>query len=165
MKLTALSLMLLTPLAAFADSPDLQTPSPVIYLADNLDEPDRLGYCLDTVGRGLSDRAHIHSCKPRGGDVQFEFLEHSGQIKSATFDDLCLDIAGEAFALTACTDAPSQSFTYDPEEGTLEPSVRPNTCLVSSASSRRAGPFMARNLFLSDCDATPDALRRWVILP
>ncbi|NRB29925.1 MAG: hypothetical protein HRU27_04945, partial [Rhizobiaceae bacterium] len=65
---------------ALAADPDLKTPSPVIYLADNLDEKDNLGWCIDTVGRGLSDRLHAHSCKPRGGDVQFKFDAQTGQI-------------------------------------------------------------------------------------
>ena len=52
-----------------AAPPELQTPAPVIYLADNLDEQDKLGWCIDTVGQGLSDRLHAHSCKPHGGDV------------------------------------------------------------------------------------------------
>ena len=45
-----------------AEPPILQTPAPVIFLADNLDEPDHLGFCIDTVGRGKSDRIHVHSC-------------------------------------------------------------------------------------------------------
>ena len=54
-----------------AVSPNLQTPSPVIYLSDNLDEERNLGYCLDPRGRGFSERLHAHSCTPRGGDEQF----------------------------------------------------------------------------------------------
>ena len=55
--------------SAYAAPPDLQTPAPVVYLADNLDEQDKLGWCIDTVGRGFGERLHAHSCKPRGGDV------------------------------------------------------------------------------------------------
>lgn len=51
---------------ASAAPPDLKTPAPVIFLADNLDENQNLGFCIDTVGRGLSDRLHAHSCKPQG---------------------------------------------------------------------------------------------------
>ena len=51
----------------------IETPSPVIHLRDNLDEADGLGWCIDTIGRGLSNQLHAHSCKPQGGDVQFRF--------------------------------------------------------------------------------------------
>ena len=51
--------------------PKIKTPAPVIHLSNNLDEKDELGYCIDTIGRGRSDRLHLHSCKPEGGDVQF----------------------------------------------------------------------------------------------
>ena len=81
-----------------AASPNLQTPSPVIYLADNLDEERNLGYCLDTRGRGFSERMHAHSCKPRGGDVQFIYQRESSQIRSATFDSKCVVVLGEAAA-------------------------------------------------------------------
>ena len=57
----------------FGTEPYIKTPSPVIYLENNLDEKDNLGYCLDTIGRGFADKLHAHSCKPRGGDVQFRY--------------------------------------------------------------------------------------------
>ena len=41
--LRAVLLLLLIPMAASAAPPDLRTPAPVIYLADNLDEKDKLG--------------------------------------------------------------------------------------------------------------------------
>jgi len=58
-------------LSANAAPPELQTPEPVIYLADNIDEKDNLGWCIDTLGRGWSEQLQTHSCKPQGGDVQF----------------------------------------------------------------------------------------------
>ena len=54
-------LMLCSPMAAYSAPPDLKTPTPVIYLADNLDEQDNLGFCIDTVGRGFAERLHAHS--------------------------------------------------------------------------------------------------------
>ncbi len=54
---------------AVAEPPQLQTSAPVIFLADNLDEQDKLGWCIDTQGRGFSERLHAHSCKPQGGNV------------------------------------------------------------------------------------------------
>ena len=56
-----------------ASIPNIKTPAPVIYLEDNLGEKDQLGYCIDTKGRGFGEKLHAHSCKPRGGDVQFRY--------------------------------------------------------------------------------------------
>ena len=41
--------------------PQIRTPLPVIYLEDNLDEKDDLGYCIDTVGSGFAEKLHAHS--------------------------------------------------------------------------------------------------------
>ena len=77
-------------------APDLKTPAPVIYLADNLDEQDKLGYCIDTVGRGFGERLHAHSCKPRGGDVQFTHDPDARRIMSATFAGKCAELLAPA---------------------------------------------------------------------
>ena len=78
MKRIAFACLLVIPVTAanvaFADPPDMKSPTPVIHLADNLDEADNLGWCIDTFGRGLSDRLNAHSCKPQGGDVQFRYV-------------------------------------------------------------------------------------------
>ena len=68
-----LSLLVLVAASAIAAPPELQTPEPVIYLADNIDEQDALGWCIDTLGRGWSEQLQTHSCKPQGGDVQFAY--------------------------------------------------------------------------------------------
>ena len=94
----ALLLLLGLPAAAYAAPPDLRTPAPVIYLADNLDEQDGLGWCIDTRGRGFSDRLHAHSCKPRGGDVQFRYDEAARRIASATFAGKCAALLAPAAA-------------------------------------------------------------------
>merc|ERR1719316_2658610 len=84
-----LCILLCIALPTDAGSPDLKTPEPVIYLADNLDEKDNLGFCIDTVGKGLSEKLHAHSCKPKGGDVQFYYNAASRQIVSATYSGKC----------------------------------------------------------------------------
>ena len=161
MKVVSIALCAMLPVAALAEGPALQTPAPVLYLADNLDEPDALGYCLDTVGRGLSDRAHLHSCKPRGGDVQF-MHDDQGQIKSATFDDLCLDVS-EGFALTRCAGGAGQVFTWS-DTAELRLASAPDLCLARAPESRRAGPFVARDLVLASCETTPINLKTWAYL-
>lgn len=155
-------------LPAAAAEPDLKTPSPVIYLADNLDEKDNLGWCIDTFGRGLSDRLHAHSCKPRGGDVQFKFDAQSGQIQSATFDGLCAELLAPAangvkLGLLDCKDSNLQAFAFDAAVGEFKTKTDPGLCLVVADSSRSAGPFMSRDLLLGSCADTDEKYKRWVI--
>ena len=71
--LLAAAVLFVTPLLSMAEAPDIQTKGTVIYLADNFNEEAKLGWCIDTQGRGFSDKLHAHSCKPTGGDTQFSF--------------------------------------------------------------------------------------------
>lgn len=147
---------------------NLQTPAPVIHLAENLDEKDGLGWCIDTLGRGFSNDLQVHSCKPQGGDVQFAFEAETGAIRSVAFPEYCAthrpDAGPTDFGLVSCSaDDPAQRFTYDTETGALSPAGMPTQCLAAGAASKSAGPFMSRDLLLSECDATEAALRRWVI--
>ncbi|WP_136440696.1 RICIN domain-containing protein [Pacificoceanicola onchidii] len=148
--------------------PGLRVPAPAIVLADNLDEVDGLGWCIDTVGRGFNTALHAHSCKPQGGDVQFSFDPSSGAIRSVAFDSHCVTTgAGETtdLALAPC-DAQdvAQRFVHVPDAGQFSPAETPELCFAVGADSRRAGPFMSRDLLLSDCGATPETHTRWVIL-
>ncbi|MEM9707742.1 MAG: hypothetical protein AAF871_03050 [Pseudomonadota bacterium] len=151
---------------AAAGPPDLQTPSPVIYLADNLDEADNLGWCIDTLGRGLSDQLQAHSCKPQGGDVQFSFDAATGQIRSVAFEGLCASYDGTLpLGLVDCADTAEQSFVHDEASMTLRLASDPDACLVVGAASRSAGPFMSRSLEVADCEATDALLKTWVVMP
>ncbi len=165
----ALLLLLGLPAAAYAAPPDLQTPAPVIYLADNLDEQDGLGWCIDTRGRGFSDRLHTHSCKPRGGDVQFRYDEAARRIASATFAGKCAALlapaaAGVTLGLLDCAkDASGQDFDYDAAAMEFRPGADPTLCLVAGAASRSAGPYMSRNLGLAPCASTGAKFKQWRI--
>ncbi len=155
---------------AVAAPPELQTPAPVIYLADNLDEKDRLGWCIDTVGRGLSEHIHAHSCKPQGGDVQFSLDAGTGQLRSVAFDGKCVVVKEPAdetvpFGLVECAETPAQTFVYDPKTMELHPADNEALCIVAGGGSRSAGPFMSRDLLLEECTATDAALKQWVIRP
>ena len=144
----------------------VQTPSPVIHLKDNLDEADGLGWCIDTIGRGLSNQLHAHSCKPQGGDVQFRFDPQSGQIASVAFDGLCATFTGSVpIGLIDCDASNAQRFSYDIDAMTFSPVSDPDTCLAVGAASRSAGPFMSRDLDVVACDAVDDALKTWVVRP
>ena len=78
----AATLLLIAPLTSMAEPPAVQTEGTVIYLADNLNEEAMLGWCIDTQGRGFSEKLHAHSCKPDGGDTQFSFEENAGPFQS-----------------------------------------------------------------------------------
>ena len=150
-----------------AGPPSLQTPAPVIYLADNLDEQDRLGYCIDTVGRGFGERLHAHSCKPRGGDVQFAYDAASRWIVSATFAGKRATLAAPAAAgvslgLMDCSkDSARQSFDYDDKSLAFRPGGDRALCLAVGAASRSAGPYMSRDLGLAPCASTDAKYRQW----
>ncbi|MTH97676.1 RICIN domain-containing protein [Roseibium sp. RKSG952] len=156
----------LTP--ALAAAPNLQTPPPVIYLSDNLGEKDNLGFCIDTVGRGMSDRLHAHSCKPQGGDVQFRYDPVTGHIISAAFDNMCAQLLDEPapgvkLGLQPCSDDPLQSFAYEPASEAIHPFEIKYLCLGSPGDTYAAGPYESRALELVNCDATPPAERRWSV--
>ena len=159
---------LLTPLAGAAP-PELQTPGPVIYLADNIDEKDALGWCIDTLGRGWSEQLQTHSCKPQGGDVQFSYNEESGQIVSVEFPGKCATLnqpaaVGVSFDLLDCaSDSNEQLFSYNDQTLEFMPEGDQSLCVAAGAESRTAGPFMARDLVLSPCDSTEASLKQWVI--
>jgi len=155
---------------ASAEMVQVKTPAPVIHLADNLDEADGLGWCIDTVGRGFADTLHAHSCKPQGGDVQFAFDAASGAIRSVAFDGKCMQVSAPGaavdFSLLDCDPTVSaQMFAFDSESGTIRPQDASHTCVAVGAASRSAGPFMSRDLILAPCDAVAESHRRWVIMP
>ncbi len=167
--LPAVLLLLSVPMSAYSAPPNLQTPAPVIYLADNLDEKDKLGWCIDTVGRGFSERLHAHSCKPRGGDVQFRYDKDARRIASATYAGKCATLtapaaAGVSLGLVDCSkDAAAQDFDYDGETMEFRPGADGALCLAGGAASRSAGPFMSRGLELAPCASTDSALKQWRI--
>ena len=153
-----------------AEPPDLRTPAPVIYLASNLDEKDSLGYCIDTVGRGFGERLHAHSCKPRGGDVQFAYDAASRRIRSATFPGKCATLmapaaAGGSLGLVDCSmESAEQAFDYDTDAMAFHPGGDPALCLAVGTTSRSAGPFMARDLLVEPCASTDAQFVQWHIL-
>ena len=63
-------------------------------------EKDKLGWCIDTKGRGFTEELHAHSCKPTNkdasfvfdDDVLFRYNDVSGQIRSATYANKCAQI-------------------------------------------------------------------------
>lgn len=164
-----LSLLLLVAAWAIAAPPELQTPEPVIYLADNIDEQEALGWCIDTLGRGWSEQLHTHPCKPDGGDVQFAYDSEARRIVSVEFPGKCATLnesadAEVAFDLLDCAaTSAAQSFIYDAETLEFTPESDRDLCLAAGAESRTAGPYMARDLELAPCASTAAELRQWIV--
>jgi hypothetical protein len=167
--LSALLLSSLVTLSANAATPELQTPAPVIYLADNLDEKDKLGWCIDTLGRGWSEQLQTHSCKPQGGDVQFSYDKETRQIMSVEFPGKCATLheaaaAGVSFDLLDCSATSAvQVFIYNAETLEFIPEGDRSLCISAGAESGSAGPFMSRILELAPCASTDASLKQWVI--
>ncbi len=153
-----------------ANPPILKTPSPVIYLADNLDEQDQLGYCIDTRGRGFNEELHAHSCKPMGGDVQFFYNKETLQICSVEFTGYCIEMPGGASKgmslklLESDTTSSDQKFIYNEDSGEFMPEEGLTLCLVVGETSRAAGIYMSRSLTLELSSETDVKLKQWVIL-
>lgn len=152
-----------------SNAPTIQSPEPIIYLADNLDEQDKLGYCIDTGGRGFSDSLHVHSCKPSGEDVLFYYDEETQQIGSATYPGFSAAMVGGpkiGMTISLVKSDPGsseQKFIYDKESGEFRPKDKPELCLAAGSESDDAGPYMSRTLSLQPRESTDKKLKTWVI--
>jgi len=157
-----------------AEPPILQASGPIIYLADNLDEQDQLGWCLDTEGPGLSEVLHTRACsaddESAERDFSFSFDSQSGQIKSESFLGKCVTINADgsehAFGLFDCVSASeAQQFSYDDEQMTFHPRGREDICVSAAAMAMDHGPFRSRRIRLEVCADVDATLRQWVIKP
>ncbi|WP_159020988.1 ricin-type beta-trefoil lectin domain protein [Algibacter sp. L3A6] len=150
--------------------PIIQTPSPVIHLADNLDEQDQLGYCIDTRGNGFNEELHAHSCKASGGDVQFVYNEETLQICSVEFTGFCIEMSGgptEGMSLRLVesdTSSSDQKFIYNEDNGEFVPEDDPTLCLTVGETSAAAGIYMFRSLTLELSSEIEGKFKQWVIL-
>lgn len=150
--------------------PVIQTPAPLIHLADNLDEQDLLGWCIDTRGNGFNENIHLHSCKASGGDVQFVYNEESRQICSAEFVGFCIEMSGGPFEgvslilVESNTDTPDQRFVYNEDNGEFNAEENINLCIAAGNISTAAGIYMSRSLTLEISSETEESLKKWVIV-
>ena len=157
------------PHSSLAESPVIQTEGPIIHLADNLDEEAKLGWCIDTEGRGQSDQLHAHSCKPTGDDVLFSYAADTGRIESATYAGQCMaynapDSVKNPFGLIACDDAdPNQRFVHDVETGQIRLGTDEMQCVTVSAAIDDAGPYQSKDLLLGVCEDLDPSFTTWVI--
>ena len=152
------------------NAPVIQTPAPLIHLADNIDEQDKLGWCIDTRGNGFNEDLHTHSCKSSGGDVQFYYNEETNQICSAEYVDFCVEMTGgpvEGMTLSLVDSEPDsseQKFIYDDESGEFRPDGDNSLCHAAGATSAIAGIYMSRTLTLELVSDTDISLKKWVIV-
>ena len=153
-----------------AAPPAVQTPSPVIYLADNLDEKNNLGFCIDTLGLGWSEQLQTHTCKPEGGDVQFSYKLETHQIESVEFPGKCATLhqsaaAGVSFDLMDCAaTSVEQKFIYSAASSEFMPEADHSLCLAVNTESTLVGESsMTRALALAPCASTEAALKQWVV--
>lgn len=165
--------LFLTPFVVNAEAPTLQSAAPVIYLADNLDEKDKLGWCIDTEGRGFAETLQAHSCKPDRGkanDTQFAYNADTGQIQSVAFEGKCMTLSSSnsdthPFDLLDCADSQtSQQFSYDPKSMEIKLRSDGSKCVVVSNNSIIAGPFMSRDLIYQDCTMVDAPYKQWVVV-
>ena len=150
--------------------PIIQTPSPLIHLADNLDEQDILGWCIDTQGNGFNQNLHVHSCKASGGDVQFYYDEETNQICSVEYVGFCIEMTGgpvEGMSLSLVNSdsgSSDQKFIYYDESGEFRPEENNSLCLAAGGTSGTAGIYMFRSLTLEPVVNTDVSLKKWVIV-
>ena len=152
-----------------SNPPNIQTPAPVIHLADNLDEQDQLGWCIDTRGNGFAENLHTHSCKASGGDVQYIYNEETLQICSAEFDGYCVEMSGGptegmSLNLVESTNSSDQKFVYNADSGEFVPQENASLCLAAGDTSSAAGIYMSRSLTLERSSDTDENLKRWIIV-
>ena len=162
----------LGPFAARAEAPVLRSGTPVIHLADNLDEKEKLGWCIDTKGRGFAETLHAHSCKPEGPaakDTQFSHDAESGQIRSVAFEEKCMAFSDpenevQPFGLLDCVSGEaSQEFVHDPRSMEIRIGSDTSKCVVVAPESRPAGPFMSRDLIVAACGAVEKKFKQWIV--
>lgn len=152
-----------------ANRPLIQTKGPIIHLADNLDEQDSLGWCIDTDGKDFSNTLQAHSCKPEGNDVLFSYNDETLQICSVTYPGYCAAmIGGPRSGMTISLvksdpDSSDQKFSYHRSSGEFRPVSNSKLCLAVDDASDSAGPYMSRKLTLKPRGKTKQELKQWVV--
>ncbi len=154
---------------AYATAPEIQTQGPIIYLADNLQEDAKLGWCIDTEGRGFAETLHAHSCKPTGNDVLFTYAPDTGTIASSTYENKCMaynapENAVNPFGLIDCDSAAeNQRFSYDADSLEMHLGNDETLCLTVAPTIDDAGPFQSRDLILAACGGLEPSFKQWIV--
>jgi len=161
---------------------------PSISVAADLDEPNQLGFCLDIKGFGSGincESLQAHSCKESASDTQFEHVSTTNSIRSVNYDSncnvntspndrACVTVTGNLLpnaelGLTSCDESSdNQIFEAKPIAGghvLRAGGEDTGLCLVVSDTTRAAGRYVARNLFIAVCSQTDNELKTWTISP
>jgi len=159
-----------------------------VSLTADLDEPDKLGFCIDIKGFGSGincDSLQAHSCKPTAADTQFEYHSATKALRSVNYDSNC-DVTssandracvvvssdlvdGASLGLTLCDDS-SEKQTFEAKQSNGGYELRAGgaltgLCLAVSDTTRIANSYVARNLIITDCLSTDTNLQIWTVNP
>lgn len=155
----------------WAEAPEVPSNTPYIVLADNLDEPNGYGFCLDTAGRNLTDLLHAHSCKPvrnnstQPSDTQFTYDAVNKRVESVAYPGVCMQVLTSpyitVFGLLECSDHARQKFDLSADDKTLRMVEDPSKCVGVSETTVRAGPWVRRDLVLTTCSDADAARTQW----
>ena len=161
---------------------------PSVSLYGDLDEPRKLGFCIDIKGFGSGincDSLQAHSCKKAGADTQFEYHSATKALRAVNFDSncdvtssandrACVVVSGDlvdgaSLGLTQCDDS-SEKQTFEAKQSKsgyvlLAGGAPTGLCLAVSDTTRSAGSYVARNLFIADCFSTDATLLIWTVSP
>ena len=149
--------------------PEIQMAGPVIYLADNLNEKEKLGWCIDTEGKGQGDQLQAHSCKPAGDDTQYSYDTATSTIRSVNYDNQCMSLndpenAVNPFGLVDCVDGdPKQQFAYDADNMEIRVGENPSQCVTVAETIVEAGPYQSRDLIAAPCNGLEASFKQWVV--
>lgn len=149
--------------------PEIQMVGPVIYLADNLNEKEKLGWCIDTEGKGQGDQLQAHSCKPAGDDTQYSYDISTSTIRSVNYDNQCMSFndpenAVNPLGLVDCLDDdPKQQFAYDSDNMEIRIGDDPSQCVTVAETIVEAGPYQSRDLLVASCQDLSANFKQWVV--
>ena len=99
--------------------------------------------------------------------MQFYYDKLTRQIVSATFSGKCASLMSLAaidmkLGLVDCSvSSLLQLFHYDTIKREFQPLGDRSFCLAVGGKSKRAGPFMSRELKLAKCDSTDNKYKQW----
>ena len=149
--------------------PEIQMVGPVIYLADNLNVKENLGWCIDTEGKGQGDQLQAHSCKPAGDDTQYSYDITTSTIRSVNYDNQCMSFndpenAVNPFGLVDCVGGdPKQQFAYDAGSMEIRIGEDPSQCVTVAETIIEAGPYQSRDLIVASCQDLGASFKQWVV--
>lgn len=171
--LPLICVLALSAASALAEAPEVPSNAPFLVLADNLDEPNGYGFCIDTAGRGQTDILQAHTCKParqgRGPhDTQFAYDAVAQRVESVAFPGQCMQVLRSpyttVFGLLTCSDHSRQQFLLSEQDGTLRMAEDPSLCVGVTNQTVAAGPWSRRDLALTVCDDTDAAVKQWTFV-